>query len=962
MSEHPYTDYQKQSKRKITYLIAGIGSLFSLMILALLFATSQEDAVKQERPLSDDVIDLLNSDSISGVTSPENQDEINLSLPQGGWVQQTDSLGKLVQQYRCETLDPNPANLPNGWIEMKKPEVELFLSDNRILRITGDHGIANAPKRILESGEIAGHVVVSMYDASDWDRNKINATPSMVLTTPQASFDNFIGEITCESEVRLEATNASLSGRKMTIRFNDHEGRIEYLHLAELDYIDLYPADKVLPPLQNPSRQAALPAPKKYVASSRVSAAMAPPILEHYIATLSENVYVVQGEDINSRTASGERMTIAFSKNATTENKQTTASTLFTNGIHSHIASVAITTTDVPEIGDVTRITCDAGMTLVPLYDERLFPSTDEETRIELFGSMEDPVILTDASEGLHATALKLSHEIQSSRTDLFGTPTKLLKDDFEIESNHVWIANNDGVGGAEGQGTMRQRESSTVGTSLQWSGGVDFTFDTTHSNAIKQVVCKDNVVLVDPESTLTCSELEVNFKNNASGSSAPSVAIATMNVKAVSETQTLWADKATVTFGESTDAQHEDLFGQSKAEEMEAVGDVQVLLSDGGRAFCNTLFGDIGQEKATLTGNVVVAYDQLLMNRGEEAMFTLNRTTGKGFWNGAGQALFLQKPIDVSAPKRIDRPTISLNTEDTSQSISMRANWYHDMEIDQLFNDGAGAITLGGEVDVRSAQSPLDRSQMTGDELRLEFVNKDSTEQETQRLLDKVIAKDNAQIEHRSWETPAHDSPPVVYYIGGDHIEYVPKTQETLAVGNGELVLRDPRTPHITQHQSSLAGRGTTRFTWSEKLNTTQLSKTLYRVSMTGNVEMVHKGLDHSVGMLTSDQIEAIAIDPSTGSTDASGTELSMRGMDLKQLKATGAVYVATETRRVDCDIFDYNLQTGFAELSALENKTVAIVTDGANYPVRAKSVLWNMDPAVDSITIRGLQGTGGN
>jgi hypothetical protein len=201
------------------------------------------------------------------------------------------------------------------------------------------------------------------------------------------------------------------------------------------------------------------------------------------------------------------------------------------------------------------------------------------------------------------------------------------------------------------------------------------------------------------------------------------------------------------------------------------------------------------------------------------------------------------------------------------------------------------------------------------------------------------------------------------VYYIGGNHLEFDVITQEALAVGDGELVLRDPRAPQKKVHQSAIAGRGTTRFTWDNKLKTTLIEGNLYRLEMTGNVEMVHEGLNGSIGMLTSDKIEAIAVDPQEIQVnDDGGAQLTLRGMDLQKLNAIGSVYVATETRRVDCDHFDYNLKTGLATLEAEKNNTVAVVTEGSPYPVRASSIVWNMDPAIDTITIRGLQGTSSN
>ena len=42
-----------------------------------------------------------------------------------------------------------------------------------------------------------------------------------------------------------------------------------------------------------------------------------------------------------------------------------------------------------------------------------------------------------------------------------------------------------------------------------------------------------------------------------------------------------------------------------------------------------------------------------------------------------------------------------------------MRANWNTSMQIDQTFNDDAGAIDLEGDVNVNSQRSQLDRSHL---------------------------------------------------------------------------------------------------------------------------------------------------------------------------------------------------------------------------------------------------------
>ena len=877
-------------------------------------------------------------------------------------------MGNLAQQYRCESLEPYPPHLPDGWIEMTLPEIEIYLSGDRVVRITGDSGVANAPKRILESGEIAGHVRISMYDRAELESNSIQATPTMVMSTPQASFDNFAGEITCNGDVRIESPTQNLVGRRLTVRINDLEGRIDYLHLDELDYIDLYPSKSEAITV-SPHRKVAkaVSSPRHRVTAQTVKAAAIEAPVGFYIATFSDNVQINQGNATEGKHASGNRMTVAFSEDANSDalvqSTQSIPSIALSNKIEAMLITTIIGTQPLPEESPV-RITCDGGLMLVPLEDASLMPTETDETRIELFGSESCPVVLIDHEQQISATGLLFRHEIKQDKTDIFGEPAVMTQAELEIQAPHVWISQQDHVGGAIGQGLMQKITAQKVNTSLTWQDGVDFTFMNAEDGAqgaLKKVFCRGEVELISDLNVLTCESLEVNFEKDAEDASVPSLAIAKEDVIATSDSQTLYADEAHVSFKQQDTDSGDALFGNSSADMLFATGDVQVILADGGRAFCNNLNSDIGQEEATLEGDVVIAYQRMLMNQGDKASLTLNRTTGKGKWSGAGQALFLDKPIDVSTPNRIDRPTVNQENPDShDRKVSMRSKWFESMQLNQKFNNGAGAITLTGDVDVRSQQSDLGLSQMTGENLRLEFEFIDPIET-SERQLSKVIAKNDAQIQHRTWKTPEKEDTPLVYYIGGDHVEYVPKTQETLAVGNGEMVVRDPRPAQTSKENSALSGRGTTRFTWSEKLKTTQLSDELYVIHMRGDVEMIHKALDGTVGMLTSHSMEVLAKDSNpTHESENTNSEIALRGLDVQQLKATGSVYIATQSRRVDCDVFDYNLSTGLAKLDAEGQRTIAIVTDGSPYPARAQSVLWNMDPTIDTITIRGASGTG--
>jgi hypothetical protein len=126
----------------------------------------------------------------------------------------------------------------------------------------------------------------------------------------------------------------------------------------------------------------------------------------------------------------------------------------------------------------------------------------------------------------------------------------------------------------------------------------------------------------------------------------------------------------------------------------------------------------------------------------------------------------------------------------------------------------------------------------------------------------------------------------------------------------------------------------------------------------MDGNVQMLHKSLDGTVGKLTSNQLEAITANAIAADSE-NASDQALQGMDLKQIEAQGNVYIETDARSVECDMFDYNVQTGFAALVAVPSRTVAIRTTENPYPVRATNFVWNMDPAIDTITILGLKGS---
>ena len=134
--------------------IVGIVGAALLLGLVILIDSGRPQGKEEDDAPSAEITELIGPSRLNeeetatgGMLDPN----IGLNLPSGGWVQVADEEGNLAQQYRCEHLDPDPPEYPAHWIDMIKPKVELYLSGDRLLTITGDRAVAYAPSRALDT-------------------------------------------------------------------------------------------------------------------------------------------------------------------------------------------------------------------------------------------------------------------------------------------------------------------------------------------------------------------------------------------------------------------------------------------------------------------------------------------------------------------------------------------------------------------------------------------------------------------------------------------------------------------------------------------------------------------------------------------------------------------------------------------------------------------------------------------
>ncbi|MBG83766.1 MAG: hypothetical protein CMJ40_04365 [Phycisphaerae bacterium] len=1034
------SDSAKRAARRPwrTTWIGIAGSVLLLGFVILIDRPTEEGQIEEEAVVTEligpSTLQLDGQQIASDMVDPS----MGLDLPRGGWIQVADENGRLSQQYRCEHLDPDPKELDAHWISMDRPEVELYMSQNRLVTLTGDTALAYAPQRELEEGQFNGNVRIAMYEPVNGNpANPMIDQPELVIRTPRATFDNFLGKISCDGRIELDTPREEMVGRDLQVLLNDQDQRIEYLKMAELDYLLIRSPEKSR--LARSGRRV-LNANYQPDTTSLADDQEAPVVF--YQLTLSDDVRIQQGEGADARTAVGDRMNVVFSLKS--EQFAATPTTMkpmpsgFAGGMPLTVpaigASMAMGTPSM-EQGNEILVTCVGPVTMIPLLDTENHLEDPRDAKLKLLGA---PVLIEDPQRRLRITCPTVEYRTLAKRFDLLGNgadDVDLLTDRFRAEGSWMWASPELGEAGFINPGTIEvmsgrsplarvmdmefEGEQIPIGTAvdamiedaddtgvqleLTWQGGVDIEFEPDTPGveeadgdpALKSILFRDQVAVQSEDGTIDCGSLKMNFVRGPDGGSEPERMVALENVRARNDDQTLWTDQLIVTMeaGQKTtapaDQKKEDLFGGNvDIKDFLATGDVQVLLADGGRAFADRLEGDARQEIAVLTGkDVTVARKEMLINHGQKLV--ISRMTGTAKWDGPGQARMLRDPLDVSADQRIERPRVPNRAPDAknqkqaavgSGPVTMRARWNEAMTYDSRHNDGAGAIELRGKVAVVADGSPTERSTMDGDALTLQFAFADETarsdsrstidpldidaaEQES-RVLETMIAKGDARLEHREWVQPARTDLPRVFYISAKHITWNDLDVTAEVIGDGTLVIREPETGDAdeTVPEGPFSGPGTSRFVWSKRLDLERMPGDRYEMSMLGDVEGLYRGLtDDDIATITANQVDAITQRSRNTREQQSSNPLDLQGnMEIEQLRAEGEVYLATPLRRADAHEVDYDTRTQIATLTARPGRKVSIMTEGSPLPVKATKMVWNMDPLVDSIQLVEPSGTG--
>jgi hypothetical protein len=506
-------------------ILVACGVLLALLLLIVVLNVEHPEQQAASSSTTDDIIELvqvppaLDPDDLSSRPRArlDSPDELAPVLEEGTWIQVANENGELAQQYRCQRLTPSPGDRPPGWVEREAPEAELYLADGRVVTLVGNHAIAYAPSRALESGTITGDVRIRLFEPGESGAIDVRRDQAALdVRTGEASFDNVSGELRCDGEVEIQTPQLFLPGHELRVLVDDQQNRFR-LRIETVEYVRLVAADPAVaspapdapstavPPRSVPERrretalatpatsapppaadarpgQDAPPAAQLRTPASTSEPSPGDPDSTLYLLTLSDDVRIVNGQEPQARIATDEALTILFtfqsegfgdslaaaggdSVDGATARPARPGRAARTSTIRDDLALGAVADTQAPN--DVTMITCAGPLTIEPVTDPARRLASPSDTLVTLSGP---PVEILDQSSDSAVVCAELHYRSEAAPAgdmietmELHGSPSfplTIASPETSGRADWLWIRPSDGTGRLEGAGWMLWRES----------------------------------------------------------------------------------------------------------------------------------------------------------------------------------------------------------------------------------------------------------------------------------------------------------------------------------------------------------------------------------------------------------------------------------------------------------------------------------------------------------------------
>ncbi len=463
--------------------------------------------------------------------------------------------------------------------------------------------------------------------------------------------------------------------------------------------------------------------------------------------------------------------------------------------------------------------------------------------------------------------------------------------------------------------------------------------------------------------SSLAGQRVELFLEPLENGSSRPRELLAEGAVEARDGDQVLWTESMACDFVPGDGA-------KAELREMRSRGAVQALVSPDARVWAAAMDADPVAGKVRLRGpDLLLARGNVVADGMSE--LEMDDRTGEGSSPGPGRVRSFLSPVCTDEPRPLPRPDLP----DTPQ---MLATW-GDGFIHQRIDPATTAVQLGGGVEATASRSPRDRDDLKAVEVLMTFVRPDGPLARAARSegrsdlggqasdLRRVRAIGDVDIENRGWGCDDRSDEPRLLRLQGQDVTYDLVTGEADVPTPGSLLIFDRDDEGASAAPPSLFdGRGTTRFRWVRRLLMQRDGPPgRFRIDLLGEVELVHAGLrPQDTLTLTCDMMEAFVerLEDGAAASSSEARPVDLGGpVRLLRTVGTGRVFVRSPEADVECDVFDYDLRTRIATLSARPGRQIKVMQKGPRgqpSPIRCESAMWDMESG--RIRIVGAGGGG--
>ncbi len=926
-------------------------------------ATPREPLALVPAPLPPDAL------GAAGAADPE---AMLPNLEAGGWIQAFDQPtgnqpGRLLQQYRFERLDPNPAGVPPGFVRMDDPKAEFYLSDHRVVTLSGESALAYMPHRVLESGTITGTALIKVFEPPpglllDEARDK----PLLVIHTAQATFDNILGEVRCPERVRIESLSMEMVGETLSILINDHGPKLRMtLEVERLDHLRIARSAAEKRPSGTaaaPAPPVPLPAPAPAPPSATPAAPPADADVQIYRLTLHEHVRIQEG--IGARIATGDELVLLFSPES--RDLLPRVAEIKTPGVLLGLGA-GVPPSIAPDLrADDIYVTCTGSLTMVPVSDpaEAAALSSPQDARMTLIGQ---PVELLDREAPARVTCGKLVYRALDERLELDGSPEHALlvrTPKAHVASQGFWMRGEQAAFTGRGSLTGWRGDDAAIDAYFvgpqgsaapeqalhaTWTEGLDLDLAKGKPSGeieLRAATFRGDVVARAETGELSAGRVRVGMERDAAGVTRPSEVEASGSVSATDRRYTLWSDRLLVAFRPANGVTDPDAAPSSEYELDHAIaeGDAQVMLPGGARAFGDRLAAGGGGRHVELTGqDVALASRQMLIEHGRHVLVDTQERSVR--WEGPGQA----RLHDGSLPEHAGRMPRSALDRPARATVAWKGSMSYD--------EASGIARATGGVSAVE-RGPLDRTTVDASEMVVHLVEGQSPPGEetgeAHRTVQRIEAIGGAKLEQRSWLRPDHGDEPRIFYLASERLEYDQLTGNAIVPGPGEMLIQDPRP---SERATLLGSRGTTSFRWVTRLTMTRRKGSLdeYDILMLDGIEMRHRATDGGAVTLGCNRVEAL-VELARGAA-ANPASPPSGGQTLRRLRARDEVFLRTPERDIECGMLDYDAAARVMDLLAAPGGAVTVTTRATAQQVRFERAGWDL--ATD--TVRAVSVSGG-